>query len=61
MYMYTTSSLSSPVGGQENWAAIPTSGKVDLKICNKRQRRALYNDKQFNPRRGYIICKHKCI
>ena len=37
MYMYTTSSLSSHVGGQENWAAILISGKVDLKIYNKRQ------------------------
>ena len=25
------------------------------------QRKELYNDKEFNPRIGYNICKHTCI
>ena len=39
--------------------AILISDKVDFfKVYNNRQRRELYNYKEVNPRRGYIICKH---
>ena len=32
----------------------------DKIVCNKRQRRLLYNIKEGNPTKGYNICKYLC-
>ena len=46
-------------GKRKAGVAILISDKMDFRIsCNKRQRRALYDDKEINPTREYDPCKH---
>ena len=34
----------------------PVKWSFKIKVCNKTQRRGLYNDKEINARRGYYTC-----